>query len=130
MEKSNLVLFEQVQNTIVVLFHDGIFTAKHFRNIHLHIFGRNAMLSKVVVGVVKVLARLQQGFRRNATYVGTGTARRRTALCVFPLIDTRHLKTKLRSTNGSDVTTRATANDYDVELFTHDAFLLDKKRPQ
>ena len=30
MEKSDLVLFEQVQNTIVVLFHNAIFAADHF----------------------------------------------------------------------------------------------------
>ena len=39
MEKSNFVLFEQIQNAIVILFDDGIFTAKHFGYIHLHIFG-------------------------------------------------------------------------------------------
>ena len=39
MEKSNFVLFEQIQNAIVILFDDGIFTAKHFGHIHLHIFG-------------------------------------------------------------------------------------------
>ena len=93
MEKSNFVLFEQIQNAIVILFDDGIFTAKHFGHIHLHIFGSDAMVCKVVVGVVKVFARLQQCFRRNATYIGTGTARRWTALCVFPLVDTRYLKT-------------------------------------
>ena len=130
MEKSNFVLFEQIQNAIVVLFDHGIFAVKHFGHIHLHIFGRNAMFGKVVVGVVKVFARLQQCFRRNAAYIGTGAARRWAAFCVFPLVDTRHLKTKLRGTNGGDVTTRATTNDYDVELFTHDAFLSDKKRPQ
>ena len=95
MEESDFVLFEQIQNAVVVLFHDGIFAPQHFRNIHLHIFGRNAMLSKVVVGVVKVFARLQQCFGGNATYIGTSTARRRTALCVFPLVDTGDLKTEL-----------------------------------
>ena len=95
MEESDLVLFEQIQNAIIVLFHDGIFTAKHFRNIHLHIFGSDAMVCKVVVGVVKVFTRLQQCFGRNTAYIGTGTARCRTALCIFPFVDTGDLKTEL-----------------------------------
>jgi hypothetical protein len=44
----------------------------------------------------------------------------------LPLINTRHLKAQLGRTNGRNVATGASANDDDVELFTHENSYLYK----
>ena len=87
------------------------------------------MLCEMVVGVVKMFTRLQQGLRRYATYIGTSTSWGRSSVCVLPFVDTRDLKTELCSTNGGDVPTGATANYNDVELFTHVNFSQIKNAP-
>jgi hypothetical protein len=80
--------------------------------------------------MLKVFAGLQQRFGGDATHVGTSAAGRWATGCVFPLVDTSDLETELCSADGCDVATRATANNDDVELFTHDEFLLNEQRPQ
>jgi hypothetical protein len=87
------------------------------------------VLGEVVVGMLKVLARLQQGLGRDATHVGAGAAGRWATGGVFPFIDTSDLETKLGCTDGGNVATGATADDNDVELFAHGMCLLDEKRP-
>jgi hypothetical protein len=77
------------------------------------------VLGEVVVGVVKVFGRLQQGLGRDATHVGAGAAGRWATGCVAPLVDTSDLETELGGANGGDVATGATTNDNDVELFAH-----------
>ena len=61
-EKSDLVFLEQVQDAVVVLLDHAVLAGVHLGNIHLYVFGANAVFCKVVIGVVKVFARLQQGF--------------------------------------------------------------------
>jgi len=73
------------------------------------------MLGEVVVGVVKMLRRLQQGLGGNAAHVGTGAARGWATCGVLPLIDTSDLKAQLGGANGGDVATRPRADDDDVE---------------
>ena len=92
MKESDFVLFEQEQDAVVVLLHDGVFAGKHLGYVHLHARGSDAMVCKVMVGVVEMLAGLQQGLGGNAADVGASAAGRRTAVSVFPLVDTSHLK--------------------------------------
>ena len=120
MKKGNFVLFEQVQNTIVVLLDHRVFAGNHFGDVHFYALYLNAVVGKVVVGVVKMLRRLQQSFGRNTSHIGTSAARCGAALVVFPLVNTGHLKTQLRCTDGRNITTGATTNHYYVKLFTHE----------
>ena len=95
MEERDLVLFQQVQDAIVVLLHDSVFAGQHLGHVHLHVFGADAVFGKVVVGVVKVLAGLQQRLGGDATHVGAGAAGGWATGRVFPFVDTGDLETKL-----------------------------------
>jgi CBS domain-containing protein len=117
MEKSDLVFLEQVQDAIVVLLDHIVLTGQHLGHVHLHVFDADAVICKMVVGMVEMLRRLQQCFRRNTAHIGAGAAGRRAAGCIFPLVNTSDLETELGRTDGCDVTTGATANDDDVKLF-------------
>ena len=119
MEEGDFVLLEQIQDTVVVLLHDGVLAGQHFGHIHAHACSGNAMFCKVMVGVVKVFARLQQGLGWNAAHIGTGTAGGRTTLVVFPLVDAGDVKAQLRRADGRNVSTRTATNDDHVKLFTH-----------
>ena len=55
MKKGNLVLFEQVNHTLVVLLDDGVFTALHFGDIKAQALHFNTVLGKVMVCVVVML---------------------------------------------------------------------------
>jgi hypothetical protein len=78
-EEADLVLLEQVQDAVVVLFHDGFLAAHHLGHVDLQIGQADAVLGKVVAGVLEVLARLQQRLRRDAAHVRASAARRRAA---------------------------------------------------
>jgi hypothetical protein len=80
------------------------------------------MVCEVVVGVVKVLAGLQQSLGRDATHVGAGAARGWATGGVLPFVYASDLETELCSANGRDVATRACADDDDVECFAHGNF--------
>ena len=118
-EESNLVLFEQVQDTIVVLLHDSVFAGQHLGYVHLHAGGGDAVLGEVMVGVVKMLAGLQQGLGGNAADVGASAAGCGATGRVFPLVDTGHVEAQLGRTNGRDIAAWAAADDDDVKIFAH-----------
>ena len=59
MEKADLVLFEQVQDAVVVLLDHGVLARHHLGRIHAQALDRDAMVGKVVAGLLKMLARLQ-----------------------------------------------------------------------
>ena len=123
MEERDFVFLEQEQDAVVVLLDHGVFAFEHLRHVHLHPRGSDAVLSKVVVGLVKMLRRLQQGLGGNAAHIGTGAARCWATSGVLPFIDTRDLKAQLGSADGGDVATRPRANDDDVEWFAHVDYL-------
>jgi hypothetical protein len=81
------------------------------------------MVSKVVVGVVKVFGRLQQRLAWDATHIGASAAQGWAAFGVFPLVNTGHVHTQLGCTNGGNVAARTTTDDDDVELFAHEKSL-------
>ena len=119
MEKGDLVLFEQVHNAIVVLLHNGVFACHHLGKIKAQAFDLNAMLGKVVAGMVEMLGRLQQSLGRNTAHIGASATQSRPTLGVFPLVNTSHVKTQLRSPNSRNITTRAAADNDDIKLFRH-----------
>ena len=118
-EERDLVLLKQVQDAVVVLLHDGIFAGNHLGHIHLQAFHGDAVVSEVVGRLVVMFRRLQQGFGRNATHIGTGAAWCRATLGILPFINTRHLETQLGCTDGCDVTARASADHDDIKLLGH-----------
>ena len=73
----------------------------------------------MVVGLVKMLGRLQQGFGRNATDVGAGAAGGGAAVGIFPFVDTSHVHAELGSADGGDVAARACTDDDHVKCFEH-----------
>ena len=81
------------------------------------------MLGEVMIGLVKMLGRLQERLARNAADVGAGTARCRTARGVLPLINAGNPHTQLRRTNGSDIAAGAGADDDHIKLLAHDLFI-------
>ena len=122
-EKRHFVLFEQVQNAIVVLLYNLVFAGDHLHHIHADAFHLNAVVGKVMVGLIEVFRRLQQSFGRNAPDVGASATKGWAASCVFPLVHTRYLESQLRCANGSNVTTWAATNDDHIKLFAHAFFL-------
>ena len=77
------------------------------------------MVGKMVVGVIKMLAGLQQRLGWDAAHVGARSPGRRPALFVLPLINTGYVKAQLGRADGGDIATRAAANDDHVKLFAH-----------
>src|SRR5690606_28809858 len=92
---------------------------KELVDVHAQALDRNAMLAEMLAGVLEMLGRLQQGFRRNAAHVGAGTARCGAALGIAPGIDASNRLPELGSTNRSDVAAGAGANHHYVKLFGH-----------
>ena len=123
MKERHFVLFEQVQNAIVVLLHHIVFAGNHLGHIHAHTFHLDAVVGKVMVGLIEVLRRLQQSFGRDAPDVGASAAKGWAARRVFPFVDTRYLESQLRCANGGNVTTWAATNDDHIKLFAHAFFL-------
>src|SRR5690606_35591658 len=119
MEERDLVLLEQVEDAVVVLLDDGFLASKELVDVHAQALDRNAMLAEMLAGVLEMLGRLQQGFRRNAADVGAGTARCGAALGIAPGIDASNRLPELGSTNRSDVAAGAGANHHYVKLFGH-----------
>ena len=74
------------------------------------------MLREVMLRMIKMLGRLQQGLGWNASNVGTSTTRRRLARRVLPLVHAGHFETELRRANCRHVTTRAATDYYNVKL--------------
>jgi hypothetical protein len=97
------------------------FAGNHLGHVHAQALDRDAVLGKVVVGVLEVLGRLQQRLGRDAAHVGTGAAGRRAALVVLPLVDTGHVKAQLGCADGGNVATGAAADDDHIKLFAHDS---------
>ena len=113
MEERYFILFEQIQNAVVVLFDDIIFTTDHFVELQGHALDFNAVLGKVVVRLFKMLGRLQQRLGRNTAHVSAGATRSGTALTVLPCINTRDRHTQLCGANRGDIATwSCTNNDY------------------
>ena len=92
MKERDLVLFEQVQDSVVVLLDHGVFATEHLGNVNRQILQPNAVIRKVVPRVLKMFRRLQQGFAWNAAHIGTSATRCRPTLGVFPLINASHAK--------------------------------------
>ena len=84
--------------------------------------GGDAVISKVQLGMLEMLGRLQQRLGGNAAHVGAGAARSGAALVVLPLVDTGDLHAQLGSADGGDVAARACADHDDVELLAHGYF--------
>jgi hypothetical protein len=75
------------------------------------------MLGEVVVGVVKMLRRLQQGLGGNAADIGASATGGWATCGVLPFINASDLKAQLGSANGSDVAARSRADDDDIKYF-------------
>ena len=61
-KERDLVLLEQIQDAVVVLLDDRVFSFKHFLKIKAQAFDFYAMIGKRMACVLKVLGRLQQRF--------------------------------------------------------------------
>eukprot|EP00760_Papus_ankaliazontas_P007791 PhM_4_TR13531/c0_g1_i1/m.76495 len=102
----NLVLFEEELHTAGEASNSLLLLRHHGFEVHRAVLAtQDAVLLEVVVRVVKHVRRIEKSLRRNATDVEARTAESTTAL------NARSLEAKLRSLNGSDVTTWATTDD-------------------
>jgi hypothetical protein len=115
-EEADLVLLEQVEDAVVVLLHDEVLARQHLGHVDPGVVGRDAVLGEVVVQVLEVLAGLQQGLGGDATDIGAGAARGRTAGGVLPLVDAGDVHTELRGADGGDVAAGAGADDDEIEV--------------
>src|SRR3569623_695324 len=77
------------------------------------------MLGERMARVLIMIGRLQQGLRRNATDVGAGAARRRTALLVFPVVDAGSGKAELRGAGLCDIASGSAADHDHIKIFRH-----------
>src|SRR5690606_38098807 len=107
---------EQIQNTVVVLFDNRILATDHVFQFELDAAQFNAMLGNMVVGLFKMLGRLQQSFGRNAADIGAGTAWFGIAGLISPGINTRYFLAQLRSANRCNVAARTGTNYDNVKL--------------
>ena len=119
-EEGDLVLLEQVQDAVVVLLHHRILAAQHLGHVDGQVLQADAVIGKAVLGMLEVLAGLQQRLRWNAADIGAGAAGRGAALVVLPLVDARCAEAELRGADRGHVTARAATDDDHVELLAHE----------
>ena len=115
MKERDLVLLEQVEDAVVVLLHHVLLAREHFFQVKGEAFDLDAVLGKVVPGVVVMLRGLQQGLGGNAADIGAGAAGRRSAFVVLPLIDASGGKAQLGGADGGHVAAWPRTDDDDVE---------------
>ena len=89
MKEGDLVLFEQIQDAIVVLLYNAVFATNHLVELERNTLDLNTMIGEMVIHLLVVLGGLQQRLGRNTSYVGTCTAWSRTTLAILPGVDTR-----------------------------------------
>ena len=114
-KEADFVLFEQVKDAVVVLFDHAVFAGDHFLDVHFQVFEADAVLAKVMRGLLEMLGALQQRLGRNAAHVGAGASGSGAAFFVFPLVNAGHVQAQLRSANGRDIAAGACADNDDVK---------------
>ena len=72
----------------------------------------------MLVGMLVMLRALQQGFRRDAAYIGASAARGGLARFV-PSVDTGHAHAQLGRADGGDIATRAGTDNDNIKCLTH-----------
>jgi hypothetical protein len=75
----------------------------HFADIHFDVVNFNAVIGKMVLGVVVMVTALQEGFGRDATDVQASTTETTTRF------DARSLQAQLTGFDGCDIATGAAA---------------------
>ena len=88
-EERDLVLLEEIEDAVVVLFDDLVLALQHLRDVDRQALDPDAVLRELVAGVLVVLRRLQQRLGRNAADVGARAARRGLAVRGLPFVDAR-----------------------------------------
>src|SRR5207253_11076135 len=83
-KERNLVLLEEIQDTVVVLPHDLVLACQHACNVDGETFYVDAVLAESVARVLEVLRGLQQRLGGNAADVGARSTERGLAVDGFP----------------------------------------------
>src|SRR5208282_289266 len=120
-EERDLVLLEQVDDAVVVLADHFFLAREHAREVDGEPLDLDAVLGEAVAGMLVILRRLQQGFRRDAADVGAGSAGRRLAVGGGPVVDAGGPEAELGGAYGGDVAARSGADDDDIERIGHGA---------
>src|SRR5699024_3478735 len=119
MEKCHFILFKQIKNAFVILTNDLVFTANKGVEVKRDFTHFNAMSLKIVIDLVIMLGRLQQGLGRDATHVGARSPRSGFILISGPCIDTSHGQPKLSCADGGHIAAWSGTNHYYIKLFCH-----------
>ena len=118
-EERHLVLLEQIQDPVVVLFDHRVLAPEHLREVECETLDLDAVGGELMPGMLVMLGGLQQCLGRNAADVGAGPAGRRPTVLVLPVIDTSRGETQLRRPDRGDIATGPATDDHHVEVLAH-----------
>src|SRR5574343_613396 len=120
-QEGDLVLLQQHLDAAGQLIHDAILACLHGRHVDGCLADLDALRFEAVIGFLKQVRGVQQGFGRDAAHVQAGAAKARLTLRVGIGIGfgTSCRETELRSTDSSNVAAGATANNEHVKLLGH-----------
>ena len=123
-QQGDLVLLEQTLDAARELFDDAVLAPHHLCYINSRRTDRNTLLGEAVSGFLEDVRGVQQGFRRDATNVQTGSAKTRFALwiCIGIRFTTGDIETELRGSNGRNIATWTSTDNKNVKLLGHDKF--------
>jgi len=119
-KKGDLILFEQIQDAIIVLLDDRIFATNQLVELERDPFDLNAMVAQVMIDLLVMLRGLQHRLGGDATHVRAGATRCWTTLPVLPGINAGNGLAQLGGTNGSDVATWARTNHNNIKFIRHE----------
>src|SRR5216117_1658794 len=102
-EKRDLVLLEEVDNTVVARLDHLVLALEHLGEVELEALHAHAVLGEMMSRLLEILRRLQQRLGGNATDVGAGAAERGLPVGSFPVVDAGGQKAELRGADRGDV---------------------------
>src|SRR3954469_1631628 len=114
-QELDLVLAEEIGDAVVARFHRLVLALEHLREVEVEPFHLDAVVGKLVAGLLVVLGGLQQRLRRDAADVGAGAAERRLAVRAAPVVRAGGLQSELCRADGGDVAARPAADDQHIE---------------
>ena len=108
-KSGDLVFLHQEFKPLRELPDDALFPVHHLRQINADIFEFESVSSGLVLGKMKVIRRQQKRFAWDATDIETGASQN------FTVIDNRRIQAELSGPNRSGVSSRASAQNNEIE---------------
>jgi len=115
----DLVGLEQLLDTPGQVRDDLVLALDHLRDIEARALNLDAVACELVLHMMVMLGRIEQGLGRNAADIQTGAAERRLTVLADIFIDNGHAHAELGAANGPHIAGRAGTDDNYVVGIRH-----------